>query len=94
MQLSKEQRGAWIQDVLDKAFLNAGLTPDDVTGINVQNDLVPFPRSFYCNCRRCTSQYKEWSVLGSTITLETAKGVMVGWLPGPKDEFAHPQEGE
>lgn len=93
MELSKEYRDA-IQDVLDKAFKDSGLTPDDVTGINAQADLVPFPRSLYCHCRRCISQYQEWSVMGSTITLETAKGSFVGWLPGPKDEFAHPQEGE
>lgn len=94
VQISREQWSAMLQDMLDKAFKDTGLTPDDVKSINAQNDLVPFPRSLYCGCRRCISQYQEWSILGSTITLETTKGTFVGWLPGPKGEFAHPKEGE
>lgn len=92
--VQKEQWRAMLQDVLDKTFSDSGLTPDDVKSINAQNDLVPFPRSLYCHCRRCISQYQEWSVRGSTITLETTKGTFVGWMPGPKGEFAHPKEGE
>lgn len=94
VQISKEQRDVWIQDMLNKAFKDTGLTPGDVTGIGMRANIVPFPRSLYCKCRRCISQYQEWSIPYYNVTLETSKGQFYGTLPGPKDAFTHPKEGE
>lgn len=94
MLLANEQRDAWIQDVLDKAFSESDLAPDDVESIRMEAKMMLFPRDLpYCRCRRCISPYEERSVTHYTVSLDTAKGTFVGWIPGPKDAFAHPKEG-
>jgi hypothetical protein len=90
VEISREQSNALIQDMLDKAFKDTDLTPDDVKGIEMRANTVPFPRSLYCKCKRCISQYQEWSISYYNVILETNKGPYYGVLPGPKDAFAHP----
>lgn len=92
IQLPKEYRDA-VQEVLHYAFKDTGLTPDDVESMRVEAKMKPFPRSPFCRCRRCISQYQEWSISYYNVTLETtSKGTLYGTLPGPKDAFAHPKE--
>ena len=83
----------WVQDLLDKAFKDTDLVPDDVQIVRGNATIIDFPRSLYCRCKKCTSPYVVLATLRWNYTLQTTKGEYHGWIPGPEDALAHPVQG-
>lgn len=84
-----EAQRASVEKLLITAFKDIQIAPEEVQSVEAQASTIDFPRSLYCKCRRCTSQYREVSVLGYDVTLRTADGEYHGWMPGPEDAFEH-----
>lgn len=80
---------AWIRQLLDRYFPDETMRAEQVQEIVVETDVVDFPRSIWCKCKKCRSEWVIKVVVGSTLTLKTEEGVRVKWIAGDAAAFAH-----
>ncbi len=81
-----------VRDLLERHFPELHITPEQVHEVNYQAQIIDFPRSLYCDCKRCTSPFVEKSVIGGTLIITTDSGEYTAHLPGDPRTLEHKWE--
>lgn len=85
----------YVQEILGFHFADKHIDPESIQQIKGEAHIIDFPRSLYCDCKRCRSPYLEKVTLGTTITVTTATETYTAYIPNPdKDVLAHKRDTE
>ncbi len=78
-----------VRELLERHFAELHLSPENVQQVDYHAQLINFPRSLSCDCKRCTSPFVEKSVIGGMLTIITDSGKYTAHLPGDASTLEH-----
>lgn len=92
--LNKGESQPWLQDILDWYFSEYHLRSEDILDIEMHANIIDFPRSLTCDCKRCRSPFQLHAVAGKIVMITTETDTYFADLPGDPESFQHVWEEE